>query len=201
MTKTTETRMFLSPHSSPSDPPSKMEPSMLDMQQVLRAYAMQGLLPPYMSQAYPYIHPPVPAIGVSGGQQGVAGVMYTTPRTWHPHIYEKSPRQPTPHSIRDILGVVGGERQHPDRQTDKHPDRLTTSPSCSETSAHSADSGLGRERPHLTLHDPHRHPDNQQPHNLSIRHSDSQPQNLSMKARSDTPIDVVADKTDGKLIK
>uniref|UniRef100_T1INX4 Homeobox domain-containing protein n=1 Tax=Strigamia maritima TaxID=126957 RepID=T1INX4_STRMM len=28
----------------------------------------------------------------------------TTPRTWHPHVYGKPPKQPTPHFIADILG-------------------------------------------------------------------------------------------------
>jgi hypothetical protein len=31
--------------------------------------------------------------------------IYTTPRTWHPHIYHKTPTAPTPHSITDILGL------------------------------------------------------------------------------------------------
>ena len=30
--------------------------------------------------------------------------MYTAPRTWHPHIYEKPPGGPTSHCISDILG-------------------------------------------------------------------------------------------------
>ncbi|KAL3865194.1 hypothetical protein ACJMK2_006810 [Sinanodonta woodiana] len=31
--------------------------------------------------------------------------MYTTPGTWHPHIYERPPKQPTPHLIETILGL------------------------------------------------------------------------------------------------
>ncbi len=31
-------------------------------------------------------------------------VVYTTPRTWHPHIYDKPRGRPTRHSIVDILG-------------------------------------------------------------------------------------------------
>ena len=31
-------------------------------------------------------------------------VLYTTPRTWHPHIYNHPPKRSTPHSIEDILG-------------------------------------------------------------------------------------------------
>ncbi|XP_046366276.1 brain-specific homeobox protein homolog [Haliotis rufescens] len=31
--------------------------------------------------------------------------LYTTPRTWHPHIYENPPRQPTSFFIADILGL------------------------------------------------------------------------------------------------
>ncbi|XP_069140149.1 uncharacterized protein [Argopecten irradians] len=30
---------------------------------------------------------------------------FTAPRTWHPHIYEKTPKQPTPHFISNILGT------------------------------------------------------------------------------------------------
>ncbi|OWF45734.1 homeobox protein Dlx2a-like [Mizuhopecten yessoensis] len=32
-------------------------------------------------------------------------VFFTAPRTWHPHIYEKTPKQPTPHFISNILGT------------------------------------------------------------------------------------------------
>ncbi|XP_064630734.1 homeobox protein Nkx-6.3-like [Lineus longissimus] len=31
--------------------------------------------------------------------------IYTTPRTWHQHIYHKTATAPTPHSITDILGL------------------------------------------------------------------------------------------------
>lgn len=38
--------------------------------------------------------------------QSFAGAnYYTAPRTWHPHIYEKTPKEPTPHFITDILGL------------------------------------------------------------------------------------------------
>ena len=36
--------------------------------------------------------------------------IYTVPRTWHPHIYEKIPGQPTPHFIADILELGATER-------------------------------------------------------------------------------------------
>lgn len=31
--------------------------------------------------------------------------LFTAPRGWHPHIYEKTPKQPTPHFISNILGI------------------------------------------------------------------------------------------------
>ncbi|CAD5115603.1 unnamed protein product [Dimorphilus gyrociliatus] len=32
--------------------------------------------------------------------------VYTTPRTWHPHVYCAGPKSPTPHYIRNILNLV-----------------------------------------------------------------------------------------------
>ncbi len=38
-----------------------------------------------------------------GGAAVTQHKLYTTPRTWHEHIYHKPARGPTPHGIRDIL--------------------------------------------------------------------------------------------------
>ncbi|XP_074643153.1 uncharacterized protein LOC141900250 [Tubulanus polymorphus] len=46
----------------------------------------------HSATSFPFIH--------LNGQK-----MYTLPRTWHPHIYDKSPKKPTPHTIADILGL------------------------------------------------------------------------------------------------
>ena len=37
-------------------------------------------------------------------------IFFTTPRTWHFHVYDKRPTRPTPHGITDILGL---ERSSP----------------------------------------------------------------------------------------
>lgn len=49
-------------------------------------------------------------------------VRYTMPRTWHPHIYDSTPKQPTPHFIENILGVAGNDsdEKHTEEQTDEH---------------------------------------------------------------------------------
>jgi hypothetical protein len=39
-------------------------------------------------------------------------MLYTTPRTWHPHIYDHPPKRSTPHSIDDILGTQGRLLHH-----------------------------------------------------------------------------------------
>ncbi len=36
--------------------------------------------------------------------------LFTTPRTWHPHIYHTPPKAPTAHGINDILGINSGLR-------------------------------------------------------------------------------------------
>ena len=36
-------------------------------------------------------------------------ILYTSPRTWHQHIYDHTPKKPTPHSMVDILGLGGDE--------------------------------------------------------------------------------------------
>lgn len=39
-------------------------------------------------------------------------VTYTTPRTWHPHIYERPPRRPTSFLIADILNIKEAQHRH-----------------------------------------------------------------------------------------
>ena len=141
--------MFLSSASGHLDPAGKLDPG-LDMQHVLRAYAMHGLLPGYISSPVTAYSPPPPCPPPQLGS-AVAPVsppttsssLYAMPRTWHPHVYENSARKPTPHRISDILGMrsdrTGSGSTHP------RPSRGSPSPSYSEASGHSSDSGLPHE--------------------------------------------------------
>ena len=52
------------------------------------------------------LHPGVAGHFPAGGGAGRAPPkLYTTPRTWHAHIYDRPPKAPTPHLISDILGL------------------------------------------------------------------------------------------------
>nr|KAG5693806.1 hypothetical protein BaRGS_029436 [Batillaria attramentaria] len=63
----------------------------------------------------------------NGGLNLNPSVTYTTPRTWHPHIYERPPRQPTSFFIADILGLKDSLR---------HGDKLTRPSSPGERHHH-----------------------------------------------------------------
>ena len=49
---------------------------------------------------------------VSSGGLNPTAVTFTTPRTWHPHIYDRPPRQPTSFRIADILGFTAVSYTH-----------------------------------------------------------------------------------------
>ena len=55
---------------------------------------------------------------VTSGGLNPGSVTFTTPRTWHPHIYERPPRQPTSFRIVDILGLSHSFRRHQQQQQD-----------------------------------------------------------------------------------
>ncbi|KAK6186001.1 hypothetical protein SNE40_008120 [Patella caerulea] len=46
--------------------------------------------------------------------------IYTAPRTWHPHIYENSPKRPTPFRIVDILGTSDDRSKDKSSSTNVH---------------------------------------------------------------------------------
>ncbi|KAL8586437.1 hypothetical protein ACOMHN_023052 [Nucella lapillus] len=51
-------------------------------------------------------------VTTGGGLNGGPPISYTTPRTWHPHIYDRPPRKPTSFLISDILGLSDSFRHH-----------------------------------------------------------------------------------------
>ncbi|XP_064603693.1 NK1 transcription factor-related protein 1-like [Liolophura sinensis] len=86
--------------------------------------------------------------------------MFTTPRTWHPHIYDNSPKQPTPHSIVDILGLSK--------------EKLGLSSSAREDrERHGCSSPSGRTKLYLGDGDgPHKNPADLSYHDGDIKHRD-----------------------------
>lgn len=65
-------------------------------------------------------------LGTLGSQGRLDIQMYTTPRTWHPHIYYKPPSAPTPFFIADILGLGQAYRQDEDDSSADAAHRMMT---------------------------------------------------------------------------
>ncbi len=75
--------------------------------------------------------------------------LFTTPRTWHPHIYHTPPKTPTAHGINDILGVNNArDRNGVITHDGDGPQDLVVRVPASQTSANSVGSGNTAVKPH-----------------------------------------------------